>query len=49
MKNNEKWKDITEDGIHALKELAERWKSLDSRVCLVHPFRLASDCITDGK
>ena len=24
VKNNEKWKDITEEGIHALKELAER-------------------------
>ena len=33
-------------------ESKERWKSLDSRVCLELPyneFRLVSDCITDGK
>ena len=36
-KNDEKWKDIIEEGIHALKELAERWKGLESRVCLEHP------------
>ena len=33
-------------------ESKERWKSLDFRVCLEHPFnefRLVSDCITDGK
>ena len=34
MKNDEKWKDVTEEGIQALKDLAERWKSLDVRVCL---------------
>ena len=28
-KNDEKWKFITEEGIYALKELEERWKSLD--------------------
>ena len=34
MKNDEKWKDVTEEGIQALKDLAERWKSLDVRMCL---------------
>ena len=28
-KNDEKWKFITEEGIYALKELEELWKSLD--------------------
>ena len=37
---------------YPLKELAERWKSLDSRVSLEHlsnEFRRVSDRITDGK
>lgn len=44
-------KDVTE-GIRALKERAERWKSLDSRECLEHPYNefcLVSDRITDRK
>ena len=52
VKNNEKWKDITEEGIRTLNELAEQWKNLDFRVCLEHPyneFHLVSDRITDGK
>ena len=52
MKNHEKWKDIIEEGIHALKDLAKRWRSLDACVCLEHlfnEFRLVSDRITDGK
>ena len=52
VKNYEKWKDITEEGIHALKEFRERWKILHSRVCLEHPYNkfcLLSEGITDGK
>lgn len=44
-------KDVTE-GIRAVKERAERWKSLDSRECLEHPYNefcLVSDRITDRK
>ena len=51
VKNEEKWEDVTE-GIRALKERAERWKSLDSRECLEHPYNefcLVSDHITDRK
>ena len=50
VKNDEKLKDITEEGINALKELAECQRN--SRVRLEHPnseFRLASDRITDEK
>ena len=52
VKNHEKWKDITEERIQALKESAERWKNSDSRVCLEHRYRefhLVSDRITGGK
>ena len=38
--------------MHALKELEERWKSLDYQVLLEHPyieFHLVSDRVTDGK
>ena len=41
--------DITKEGTNALKDLAERWKSLDARVCSGHPyneFRIVSDRIT---
>ena len=38
VKHDEKWKDITEEGIYALKELAGQWKSLDAPVCLEHPY-----------
>lgn len=44
-------KDVTE-GIRALKERAERWKSLDFRECLEHPYNefcLVSDRISDRK
>ena len=44
-------KDVTE-GIRALKERGERWKSLDPRECLEHPYNefcLVSDRITDRK
>ena len=52
VKNYEKWKNITEEGIHALKEFAEQSKCLDSRVCLEHPYNKfcqASDGVTDVK
>ena len=52
MKNNEKWKDIPEEEIQAIKELAQQWKSLDSQVYLEHPYNefcLVSDRITDEK
>ena len=52
VKNDEKWKDNTEEGIHTLKDLAERRKILNARVCLEHPyseFHLVSDRITDWK
>ena len=41
--------DITKEGTNAFKDLAERWKSLDARVCLGHPyneFRIVNDRIT---
>ena len=52
MKNHEKWKDITGEEIQAINELAQQWKSLDSRVYLEHPYNefcRVSDRITDEK